>query len=270
MRFAGKVAIVTGGASGIGRATALRLARDGAAVCIADVQEVKAAEVASEIEQAGGRAFACAADVSEEADNARMVEQTRSRFGAVHYGFLNAGIARRGGIVGGSVADWDLVVAINLRGVYLGLRALAPAIVEAGSGAFVVTASVAGLRGGGGMPAYYATKHGVIGLVKAAAAELAAHRVRVNAVCPGVIDTPILGPAFGNPQIAESVLGPLHPLGRVGKPEEIAEAVAFLFSDQASFITGAALPIDGGLSAMVTAGARNRVSDTIAKASGES
>jgi NAD(P)-dependent dehydrogenase (short-subunit alcohol dehydrogenase family) len=269
MRFAGKVAIVTGGASGIGRATALQLAREGAALCIADVQEVKAAELAREIEQAGGRAFACVADVSQEADNTRMVEQTRSRFGALHYGFLNAGVVRRGTIVGGNVTDWDLVVAINQRGVYLGLRALAPAMIEAGSGAFVVTASVAGLRGGGGMPAYYTTKHAVIGLVKAAAAELAPHKVRVNAVCPGVIDTPILGPAFGNQQIAESVLGPLHPLGRVGKPEEIAEAVAFLLSDQAAFITGVALPVDGGLSAVVTAGARNRVSETIAKASGE-
>jgi NAD(P)-dependent dehydrogenase (short-subunit alcohol dehydrogenase family) len=270
MRFAGKVAIVTGGASGIGRATALLLAREGAAVCVADVQEVKAAEVASEIEQAGGRAFACAADVSQEADNARMVEQTRSHFGALHYGFLNAGIARRGAIVGGNVADWDLVVAINLRGVYLGLRALAPAIIDAGTGAFVATASVAGLRGGGGMPAYYATKHGVIGLVKAAAVELAPLGVRVIAVCPGVIDTPILGPAFGNQQIAQSVLGPMHPLGRVGKPEEIAEAVAFLLSDQAAFITGAALPVDGGLSATVSAGARNRLSEASAKASGES
>jgi NAD(P)-dependent dehydrogenase (short-subunit alcohol dehydrogenase family) len=251
-RFEGKVAVVTGGASGIGRATALRLARDGAAVCVADVQEDKAREVVGEIERAGGRAIAVVADVSQEADNARVVEETRAKLGALHYGFLNAGIGRRGSIVGGSVAEWDLVVAVNLRSVYLGLRAMAPAVIEAGGGAFVATASVAGLRATAGMPAYYATKHGVVGLVKAAAAELAPHKIRVNAVCPGVIDTPILGPAHGNQQIADGVLGPLHMLGRIGQPEEIAEVVAFLLSDQASFVTGVPMPVDGGITAAVT------------------
>jgi len=254
-RLKGKVAIVTGGASGIGRAAALRLAADGARVCVADVQIDKAEAVVNEIKAKGGEAFACTADVSNPDDNARMVAETVARFGALHIGFLNAGIGRSGSFVDGNIEEFDRVIAINLRGVYLGIRAMAPAIIAAGGGALVATASVAGLRGGGGMPAYFASKHAVLGLVKAAAAELAKHNIRVNAVCPGVIDTPILGPMHGVKEITENVLGPMHLLKRVGQPEEVAEVVAFLASEQSSFITGVALPVDGGMTAVVSVGA---------------
>lgn len=266
-----RVAVVTGGASGIGRAAALRLASEGARVCVADLDAGGALRVAKEIESAGGEAFACAGDCSTPETNDEIVRQTLDRFGALHIAYLNAGIARASAVRGGDLALWDEVIAVNLRGVYLGMRAVCEPMIAAGGGAIVCTASVAGLRGGRNMPSYYASKHGVVGLVKAAACELAPHAIRVNAVCPGVIDTPILGPAHGVKPVTD-VLGKSHLLGRVGWPEEVAALVSFLAGEEAAFITGVAYPIDGGMTASVGApggadgeqGLRERVAAALA------
>jgi NAD(P)-dependent dehydrogenase (short-subunit alcohol dehydrogenase family) len=261
-QHAGKVALVTGGASGIGRATALLLASQGAKVCVADLERAGAEAVAKEIAEAGGEALALAADVSREADNALMVERTLARFGALHAAHLNAGIARYSTILGGDLAVWDQVIAVNLTGVYLGLRAVGAAMATAGGGAIVATASVAGLTGGSGMPSYYASKHGVVGLVRAAATELAPQQIRVNAVCPGIIDTPILGPGHGVPEIAER-LGQAHLLRRLGRAEEVAQLVSFLLSPAASFMTGGAYTVDGGMTATFERGERNPDDDEV-------
>lgn len=243
----GRVAIVTGGASGIGRATARLLADQGAKLCIADIDSERAESVAKEIGQAGGEAFACQVDVASPAENDAMVARTLERYGALHLAFLNAGVARHSTVLDGDVEVWNRVVAINLTGVYLGMRSAAKAIVDAGGGAIAATASIAGLAGGRGMPSYYATKHGVIGLVRAAAAELARHGVRVNAVCPGIIDTPILGAHHGVEEITDGLLGQAHLLSRIGKPEEVAQVVSFLLSENASFVSAAAWPVDAGM-----------------------
>jgi NAD(P)-dependent dehydrogenase (short-subunit alcohol dehydrogenase family) len=251
----GRRAVVTGGGSGIGRATAMKFGAEGARVCVADLDGEAAESVAKEISEAGGEAFAVSADVSLADANDAMVKAVVERFGGVDVAHLNAGIALGSTILDGDIDTWNKVLAVNLSGVFFGMRAVAPAMIEAGGGSIVVTASVAGLRGGAGMPSYYATKHGVVGLMKAAASEFAEHRIRVNAVCPGVIDTPLLGPVHGVKEITEGILARGHLLGRVGEAPEVAALVAFLASDQSAFITGAAYPIDGGMTASIGIGA---------------
>ena len=189
-----------------------------------------------------------AVDVTDPAQNQSAINQVRERYGALDIAHLNAGIAAGSSILETTLEEWDSVHAVNQRGVFLGLQTVAKAMVELGNGgSIIITSSGAGLRGGARMGTYCATKHGVLGLMKCAAIDLAAYKIRVNAVCPGVIDTPILGPIHGNNEILEGAFARAHPIGRVGRPEEVGQLVVFLASDESSFITATAHPVDGGM-----------------------
>lgn len=247
--FSGKVALVTGAGSGIGAATANAFAEAGASVCCVDLNLKTAQETANNIAQAGGKAIACSADVSDEGGNAAMVEQTLAELGGLDVAFFNAGILERGPIAQTSVETWDKVMAVNVRSVFLGLRTVYPHLRSAGGGAITVTASVAGLCGDAEMSVYTASKHAVAGLTKCAAGEYAADNIRVNAIAPGAVATPMAG--SGTVDLSPgSPIANNHPLGRVGTPQDIAQLVLFLSSDQASFITGGIYPVDGGMMAV--------------------
>ena len=257
MKLKDKVAIITGAASGIGKATAIVFGREGARVMCADINADGAEKTARQIADTGGEAASVYADVAQEADVQDMVAQTATRWGRLDVLYNNAGIGIGLPVTQMPVDEWDRLININLRGVFLGCKHAIPEMLKNGGGAIVNTASDAGLRGSAFLSAYCASKGGVVLLTKSLAVEWAAHGIRVNCVCPGVIQTPILDPFVQEAQqmtgmSAEDVwrrLAAIHPLGRVGQPEEVGRAVAFLASDEASFITGVALPVDGGLEA---------------------
>ncbi len=241
-----KVAFITGGGSGIGAATAKVFAREGAKVAVAEVNDDGGQQTVTEIRDAGGEALFIHTDVSEEDDVRSAVQQTVDHFGRLDCAFNNAGIFGESNLTADySREAWDRVIAVNLTGVWLCVREQIGQMLATGGGAIVNMASVAGLSGNPMGPAYSASKHGVIGVTKSAAKGYGSKGIRVNAVCPGIIDTPLSAPLPDDPEIAERLLR-RHALGRWGEPREVGEVVAWLCSDAASFVTGVAMPVDAG------------------------
>jgi len=244
----GKVVIITGAASGIGRATAQIFAREGARVIIADVNEKGGEETLSMINKQGHQGMFVKTDITVETDIKTLIDRAMNAHGRLDAAYNNAGVEGKQALTADMPPnEFDKIIAANLRGVYLCMRYQILAMLKGGGGAIVNTASAAGLIGIPGMSAYCASKHGVIGLTKAAALEYAKSGIRVNCVCPGAIDTPMLSRVT---QTDPAVLGQLiasEPIGRMGRPSEIGEAAVWLCSDHASFVTGHAMAVDGGL-----------------------
>jgi len=243
----GKVALVTGGGSGIGRATALRLAQEGAKVMIADYVPESALQSVKMIKDAGGEASCVAADVAVTSQVEMMVNKTVEIYGRLDCAFNNAGIEGAvGDIVACTEENFDRVIAIDLKAVWLCMKYEIPQMLKHGGGSIVNTASIAGLVGFNNIPAYVAAKHGVVGLTRTAALEFAQKNIRVNCVCPGVISTPMVERAIDKGGFTEADVIAAEPIGRLGRPQEIAEGVLWLLSDASSFVTGHPLTIDGG------------------------
>ncbi len=251
-RLAGQVALVTGAGHGIGRASALRLAAEGAAVAALDLRAETARETAAAIEGAGGRSLALTADVADAAQVEAAVGETAARLGPATLLHANAGVLLPGSAVELEHDDWERTFAVNVRGMLVAVRAVLPAMLERGRGAVVLTGSSSGLVGEPGLAAYDASKGAVVNLTRQLAADYAGRGVRVNCVCPGWIDTgfndPVLA-GMGEAELEAMVSGAV-PMRRQGRAEEIAAAVAFLLSDDASYVCGAALSVDGGLTAV--------------------
>lgn len=244
----GKIALVTGGSTGIGKSSSLVFAREGATVVVSDINVDGGEETARTIRNSGGQAIFVEADVSRRADVETLVSRAVEAYGRLDCAFNNAGIA---GVIGAATHEyadesWDGVMGINLKGVWLCMKYEITQMLKQGRGAIVNTASIWGLVGAPGASAYVASKHGVVGLTRAAALEYAPQGIRINAVNPGTIRTPILDPFIAAIPEFESMMTARHPIGRIGMPEEVAEAVVWLCSDAASFVIGQNLPVDGG------------------------
>jgi NAD(P)-dependent dehydrogenase (short-subunit alcohol dehydrogenase family) len=243
----GKVSLITGGGSGIGKASALAFAREGSKVVVADVNVEGGEQTVRLIQDTGGEATFVRADVSNSGDVSDMVSHAVQTYNRLDCAFNNAGISGgRGRIHEYTEDDWSRVLNINLTGVWLCMKYEIIQMLKQGGGAIVNTASVMGLVGGSRSPAYGATKHGVVGLTKTGAVDYAQEAIRINAVCPGYIRTPMIEQGILSDPVAEERVVSRHPMHRLGTPEEIAEAVAWLCSDAASFVTGHAMTVDGG------------------------
>lgn len=253
-RLSDKVAIVTGGGSGIGRATALLLAEEGARVAVADLSAEAAQTVAGDITKAGGEAVPVIVDVSSSGDAAAMVDQTMDAFGALHILYNNAGVDSSGDVVDGDEDDWDRCLGVNAKGTFLCSKFAAPAIESSGGGAIINQGSVAALVGVPNFAAYCAAKGAVVSLTRSMAVDLAPRRIRVNCICPGTVFTPLMEPmlaARGGGDLDKGLELTIakYPVGRLGEPEDIARVALFLASDDAAFVTGSIYTADGGMTA---------------------
>ena len=246
--FESKVVLVTGGNSGIGQSVSLAFAKEGARVVVAARRVSEGNETVAMIERAGGEAHFVQTDVSRAAEVEAMVAACVSKYGGLDYAVNNAGVEGTPFVPAAEYEEqaWDQVIEINLKGVWLCMKYQIPEMLKRGSGAIVNMSSVAGLKGGRIGVAYYASKHGVIGLTRAAAIEYAAQGVRINAICPAVVETAMADRAFFHDEDITARVIAMHPLGRVGRPEEVAATAIWLCSEGASFITGHAHPVDGG------------------------
>jgi NAD(P)-dependent dehydrogenase (short-subunit alcohol dehydrogenase family) len=245
--FSGKVALVTGAASGIGQASALAFAENGAQVVVADVNSDGGLQTAHLIEAKGGHALFVPCDVSQSRDVENLISKTIAAFGRLDYAFNNAGIeGEQAPTSDCTEKNWDRVIDINLKGVWLCMKYEIPQILKSGGGSIINCSSVAGLVGFSGIPAYTASKHGIIGLTQSAALEYAKSPLRINAICPGVIQTPMIDRFTHGEAKIQQTLSNGEPVGRLGRPEEVAAAALWLASEAASFVTGQALAVDGG------------------------